>query len=114
MNSRLVLTGAILCLATAACATSRTFTMEPRDMRVASDAPINFVTVDGIAGVPSGCSNPLVDPRDQTRVRLVRSGSVGAVYQGDYDVTGGSYGVGPGELLRIDCSTGQVLGIVRN
>jgi hypothetical protein len=31
---------------------------------------------------------------------------------GDYEVPEGRYGVGPGEVLRLDCSTGRVLGIV--
>jgi hypothetical protein len=49
------------------------------------------------------------DPRDRTAVRMVRS----SVHQADYDVPGGRYGVGPAELLRLDCNTGRPLGIVR-
>lgn len=57
-----------------------------------------------------GCRNPMVDPRDGTRLRLVRA----AEGQGDYEVPPGRYGVGPRELLRLACSTGQAVGIVRS
>jgi hypothetical protein len=55
-----------------------------------------------------GCRNPLVDPQDGARLVLVRSreGS------GDYRVAAGRYGVGAGELLRIDCETGRPIGVV--
>lgn len=112
MNSRPAISTLVLSLVAAACATTSTFSAEPRDLRPARDTPITFVTVDGVSGVPDWCANPLIDPRDQTRLRLVRSGAVGSVQQGDYAVEGGQYGVGPGELLRIECSTGQTIGIV--
>lgn len=54
------------------------------------------------------CWSPMVDPRDGTRLRLVRS-SAG---EGDYEVAEPRYGVGPGEALRLDCRTGRVIGIV--
>lgn len=57
----------------------------------------------------SGCRNPMVDPRDGTRLLLVRS----AEGRGDYEVPAGRYGVGKQELLRLECETGRVLGIVR-
>lgn len=84
-----------------------------REMRSASDLPPQFVTEDGVQPEESACRNPLIDPRDQTRLRLIRSISGGGG-RGDYEVTGGKYGVGPNELLRINCSTGEALGIVRS
>ena len=32
---------------------------------------------------------------------------------GNYSVPEGKYGVGKGELLRLDCATGKVLGIIK-
>jgi hypothetical protein len=56
----------------------------------------------------SSCRSPLVDPRDGTRLRLVwSSGGVG-----EYEVPAGRYGVGAGDVLRIECGTGRALGIV--
>lgn len=62
---------------------------------------------DTIAG--GGCRSPLHDPRDGTEIRFVRS----AAGVGDYHVPSGRYGVGPGELLRVECNTGRAIGIVR-
>lgn len=104
----------MLPLAAAACASTSTFTPDPAAMRPAENTPVQFVTEEGVAGVADSCASPLLDPRDLTRLRLVRSGSIGADHQGDYSVTGGRYGVRSGELLRIDCGSGQALGIVPN
>lgn len=55
------------------------------------------------------CRNPLVDPRDGTMLRLVRStGGKGA-----YEVPDQKYGVRTGELLRIDCATGRGMVVVK-
>jgi hypothetical protein len=56
-----------------------------------------------------GCRNPMVDPRDGTKIQLIRSSHD----RGDYKVSTGRYGVGEKELLRLDCGTGRVVGIVR-
>ncbi|HEX6134457.1 MAG TPA: hypothetical protein VFZ24_10850 [Longimicrobiales bacterium] len=96
---------------TAACAYGSTPSWTAAVLRPAQDAPVQFVTEDGT--VPeNACRSPLVDPRDQTRIRLVRSADVGGTQRGDYEVPEGRYGVGPDELLRIDCRSGQALGIV--
>lgn len=85
-------------------------------VRDAEDVPNHFepknpdhriLPADTIAG--SGCLNPMVDPRDGTEVGMLRSVQGAA----DYAVPGRMYGVGAGELLRIECNTGRVLGIVR-
>ena len=81
----------------------------------ATDVPDHFLvgTIDGEATTEpeagQGCRNPMVDPRDGTRLRLVRSGEA----WGDYAVPAGRYGVGEGELLRLSCATGRVIGVVR-
>lgn len=85
------------------------------ETRAATDVPDHFLVGmpnDATTTEPSpgeGCRNPMVDPRDGTRVRLVRSGES----QGDYEVPAGRYGVGEGELLRLECGTGQAVGIVQ-
>ena len=82
--------------------------------RPAANAPERFVvgSYDGTAteepSAGRGCRSPMVDPRDGTRLRLVRS----AGERGDYEAPAGWYGAGEGELLRIDCATGEVVGIV--
>lgn len=104
----------LLALVTGCAATNGT--MSASADRAASDAPRQFVvasstTVSGVTDdLPSGtCANPLLDPRDRSELRLVRS----AMGKGDYDVPNGKYGVGPDELLRVDCSTGQAMKIVQ-
>jgi hypothetical protein len=82
-------------------------------LRQPLDPPTRFVTADGVAS-EDGCRMTMVDPRDQTWVRLARSAQYGMSYRGDYEVTTGRYGVQQGELLRLDCSTGEVIGIVRS
>jgi hypothetical protein len=66
-----------------------------------------IIPPDTIAG--SGCLSPMVDPRDGTEVGFLRSGDGYA----DYAVPNGLYGVGRNELLRIECNTGRVVGVVR-
>lgn len=68
---------------------------------------LRIAGADTLAG--AGCLNPLVDPRDGERLTLVRSWSV----HGDYEVAEGRYGLGEGELLRVECNTGRVLGVAR-
>jgi hypothetical protein len=85
-------------------------------MRTAVDVPARFdpppdfsriAPADTIAG--GACLSPMVDPRDGTALRMERA----AQGRADYAVPEGRYGVGPGELLRIDCNTGAPVGIVR-
>jgi hypothetical protein len=51
----------------------------------------------------------MLDPADNAKVLLVRAV---ANRRGDYEVPAGRYGVRTGELLRLDCVTGGVIGIV--
>lgn len=55
------------------------------------------------------CRNPMVDPRDGARLGLGRS----AAGNGDYEVPKGGYGLRDDELLRRDCGSGRVVGVVR-
>lgn len=81
--------------------------------RPAQDAPERFVLDDGgaISGTPgtAHCRSPIRDPRGGEPLVMERA------YRGngDYRVAGGRYGVGPRELMRVDCATGAPLGIVR-
>jgi hypothetical protein len=85
-----------------------------REVRAATEVPDHFLvgTPDGSETsepVPGeGCRNPMVDPRDGAAVQLVRSSGTRA----DYEVPDGRYGVGRGELLRLACDTGRVIGVV--
>jgi hypothetical protein len=79
------------------------------------DAPDHFI-VGAIGSADAreprageGCRNPMVDPRDGTALTLVRSDKG----MGDYEVPEGRYGVGAKQLLRLDCATGRVVGIVK-
>jgi hypothetical protein len=82
-------------------------------LRPAMDAPERFLREDGspITGTPGAapCTSPIVDPRSGARLLMERA------YQGsgDYSVPAGRYGVGAGELLRVDCATGLAVGVVR-
>ncbi|HSN55915.1 MAG TPA: hypothetical protein VLT32_14680 [Candidatus Sulfomarinibacteraceae bacterium] len=86
----------------------------PTGVRPAADAPDRFLVgswESADTAEPSGdaaCSSPMVDPRDGTRLRLVRSSDG----EGDYEVPPGRYGVGPGESLRLDCRSGRPVGVV--
>jgi len=90
----------------------------------AADLPAAFV-FDSSRPTPAAggaaCLTPLVDPGGGTKLSLVRSASPSnrsgygpaEAVVGDYAVTPeGRYGVGPRQLLRLDCGTGKPLGIV--
>ena len=86
-----------------------------REARQATNVPDHFLVGSPTGSATSepspgqGCRNPLVDPRDGTRIQLVRSSD----NRGDYRVPDDRYGVGVEELLRVECGTGIVVGIVR-
>ena len=92
-----------------ACAPNTSHAIKP-----AMDAPTHFLVraPDGRATEPiagEGCRNPMIDPRDGAYLILIRSASG----HGDYQVPVARYGVRKGELLRIECGTGLVVGIVK-
>lgn len=95
------------------CSSSPRKTADVNPERSVVDAPDHFVIGEHggpAVSEPSGsgeCRSPMVDPRDGTRIQLVRSS--GGV--GDYEVPTGRYGVGKGEVLRLDCGSGRALGV---
>jgi hypothetical protein len=95
-------------LAGAACATAGRVGDFPADAsaRAATYAPPAFEFAAPASG--STCRNPGTDPRDGTRIVLVRSQGG----RGDYAVPTGRYGVARDELLRVDCASGRPVGIV--
>ena len=105
-----LLLGALL---VSGCGTSRPWAVTPRP---AEGLPDEFVPVGAPAGA-GRCLVHLTDPRDDTRLELIRSteanGEGGPSHVGDYAVLpAGRYGVGPKDLLRIDCDRGRAIGVV--
>lgn len=108
---RPALAAALLALAACASGGGETYPINA-PARDAADVPPQFVFGTAAAAPADAegvCRTPMTDPRDGTAVRLVRSqgGQVG-----DYAVPAGRYGVGAGELLRLECGTGRVVGVV--
>ena len=112
----------------AGCATGRSFFPPDSAARPAYEAPPRFndppVTpvqmgtvapsapggaVGSRSAAPPACRAQLVDPRNGTSIRLVRSQRG---ERGDYESPGGGYGLKSHELLRIDCRTNRTVGIV--
>lgn len=106
-NKTLYLGGAILLFLMLGCGI---FNRSEAEMRSATEVPERFFPPEGIALDNTACRSPMQDPRDGTTLLMIRSFGDG---RGDYQVPNGKYGVRRGELLRINCSTGEVLGIVR-
>jgi hypothetical protein len=105
---RPALAAALLCVA-GACATGGSFP-DDASARAATDVPDAFTVPPLAPGMGDAtCRSPVADPRDGARLHLMRSTDG----RGDYQVPEGRYGVGARELLRIDCATGRVVGIVR-
>lgn len=114
-RSCISVTGLILLGLLTGCSTIRDASYPTSLLRTAVDVPDHFLvgfpnstaTEEPMPG--SACRNPLVDPRHDERLILVRSRGG----RGDYEVASGRYGVGEGELLRVDCGTGRAIGVVR-
>jgi len=107
---RTILGGSLLLLLAVACASDGA-TSQPVATLPARDVPPLFERGTGTPGVRAAagsCWNPMVDPRDGTTLRLVRSAN-GA---GDYEPPAGRYGVAADQLLRLDCASGKTIGIV--
>jgi hypothetical protein len=109
-DSRPWLSHALPLLLAAACSTVSSY--PTAISRPAEGAPDRFVLEDGspISGTPGAapCRSPIRDPRGGAPLVMERA------YRGSGDyATGGRYGAGAGELLRIDCASGAPLGIVR-
>lgn len=78
-------------------------------IRTAEDLPAKFDTPAGTSWGGNSCRNPIVDPVDGSELVLVKSHAG----LGDYSPEIGKYGVGRDELLRINCATGEVIGVVK-
>ena len=81
------------------------------DSAVVSGTPDHFLVVEAATGAtsePSGpaCRSPMTDPRDGTRLTLVRSNAGFGDYQPDTQ----RYGLVGNQLLRINCSNGRPVG----
>lgn len=110
MRAHAIIGLAVLTAATGCSTVSETLKTTPnRVERPATDTPDQFTLKDGNLPVNAVCQDPLLDPRDKTEMRLVLADRG----EGNYQVPAGKYGVGPGELLRIDCTTGRALGILK-
>lgn len=91
----------------AGCGSSGT-TQDPDLLRPATDAPESFIPVFATTSDNNECQSRLVDPVEQVELVLIRA--LGEV--GDYVVPAGRYGVAADELLRIECRSGKVIGVV--
>ena len=91
------------------CGASNTF--EDDDvLRVGYDTPEKFRPPSGVVLSGESCKNPMIDPRNGLSLTMVRSTSAGFA---DYEVPNQRYGVSKEELLRLNCATGEVVGVVR-
>jgi hypothetical protein len=106
---------AMLLAALTACASSSGGFPEYAVVRTGTDLPERFDPPAGFGRIQPGdttpgsaCLSPMRDPRDGTELRMTRA----ANNRADYTVPPGRYGVGAKEQLRLDCNTGQPLGIV--
>jgi len=106
----------LACLAVAACTVGGGSMQSVVEHPAPVTAPARFVPLeaanliapaDTIAG--EGCLSPLADPVTGLQIILTRSESG----LGDYLAPSGSYGLRDDQLLRLDCNTGRVLGVVR-
>ncbi len=88
------------------CGSSHSNMKEGDVVRAAIDAPDRFEAATAFNG---SCVSPLIDPRDNTEIIFVRS----TAGMADYQVPVGKYGVKKGELLRANCTNGEVIGIVK-
>ena len=78
-------------------------------LRAPSDAPESFSAVFATPVGSKDCQSRLVDPVDQVELVLIKSFDG----VGDYLVPLGKYRMASDELLRINCRTGKVIGVVK-
>ena len=111
MRATVLMGLALVVAVTGGCARVKELTKTTPDRieRPAIDGPGQFQTADGTLNNNAACLTPLVDPRDKTSITLVRS----RLGYGDYKVPTGKYGVAAAELLRVDCTVGRAVGVVR-
>jgi len=107
------ITTVITLLALLGCASSSISWTDEAIIRPGTDLPDHFLVATELGAsepdTTGNCHSPMIDMRDDTPLILFRSDQG----RGDYEVPNGRYGVGPEELLRLDCATGRPLGIVK-
>lgn len=93
----------------ASCGSQNTKDVPSTPVREAQDAPVSFSGTFEEVAENTPCQSRLIDPADDTELILVATfdGS------GDYQVPLGKYGLSADELLRINCRTGEVIGVVK-
>lgn len=87
--------------------------MEPDSddiIRQPDDAPAKFTLAKGMDFEENTCKSPMLDPEDGTELIMIRSWGNGV---GDYRVPKDKYGLNTGEYLRLNCETGQLIGVVK-
>ena len=106
----------VLCAVAIATACAKTLSTLPPDSVARApegSVPARFIfdasAVNTDSAAVPACRSPLVDTRNGTRLVLVRSEQG---KRADYSVAPENYGVGPADLLRINCQSGAVIGIV--
>ncbi len=77
--------------------------------RAPENVPEAFVPREGVIFDSTSCKSPLIDPNDGEAIMMIKSHTS----YGDYLGTEGKYGLRKRELLRINCRTGEVIGIVK-
>lgn len=92
------------------CGTSKNSDFKNQIIRQAETVPKSFLPPEGISLDQNSCKSPMFDPVDGTQIIMVTAQDG----KGDYKVPEGKYGVQKGELLRLNCATGEVLGIVKD
>jgi len=91
------------------CGASKNSDFKNRIIRQAETVPKSFLPPEGISLDQNSCNSPMLDPVDGTQIIMVTAQGG----KGNYRVPQGKYGVQKGELLRLNCATGEVLGIVK-
>lgn len=79
-------------------------------IRQPEDAPTNFAMGNGMDFEENVCKSPMLDPEDGSELIMVRSWGNGI---GDYEVPEGKYGLSKREFLRLNCETGELIGVVK-
>lgn len=108
-STEILISGWLLFFLVSCGSASNSFNQE-QVLRSAKDTPAHFDSPVSISG-ERVCKSLLTDPRDgtSTSISFIRS----EFPMADYEVTNGKYGVESDELLRVNCETGEVVGIVR-
>ncbi|MDX1471501.1 MAG: hypothetical protein R3213_08385 [Flavobacteriaceae bacterium] len=101
---------AFLLLTVLSCVSSRSSDSQNQIIGQPIDTPEAFLPPDGVEFDGNSCKSPMTDPQDGTRIIMVTAQGG----YGNYRVPDGKYGISGRKLLRLDCSNGKVIGIVRD